>query len=187
MLIKLRKKQKQGFTLIELLVVIAIISVLAALIISSVRNARLRAEDARMIQLVSQLRTAFEFYYLDNNEYPPSTGVDTGFSSVCGTGEASGLSWLTPTLDEDLIASLTEYYPGIQVSSPCTRLFYFAGGDLNSTYQDFCKLDEPFEEQQGYLLVYDLNERSSRQDEYWYFTSNTPEYTDHWHCRTHIR
>lgn len=180
-------KSSKGFTLIELLVIVAIIGILATFIISSVRNAQKRAEDARMIQLVSQLRTALEFYYLDNNEYPPSTGTGIGFSSACGTDAATGLQWIAPYLDEDFIESLREYYPGIQVSSPCSRLFYFADGGVNSTYQNYCKLEESFEEQQGYLLVYDLNERSPGQDKYWYSTVNTPEYTDHWHCRTHIR
>ncbi len=61
----------RGFTLVELLVVIAIIGVLATLVLLQLGVARARARDAKRIADVSQLRSAIELYYEDNNGVYP--------------------------------------------------------------------------------------------------------------------
>ncbi len=63
---------ERGFTLIELLVVIAIIGVLATLVLLQLGTARSRARDAKRIADVSQLRSAVELYYEDNNGVYPA-------------------------------------------------------------------------------------------------------------------
>jgi prepilin-type N-terminal cleavage/methylation domain-containing protein len=63
------KKVKKGFTLIELLVVIAIIGILAAIIIVAVDSARNKAKDARIKSDLSQVRSAAEVLYTDNESY----------------------------------------------------------------------------------------------------------------------
>jgi prepilin-type N-terminal cleavage/methylation domain-containing protein len=67
------KKNKTGFTLIELLVVIAIISLLSTIVIVSLKDARLKAQDSKTIQQVRQFQTAVAMFVADNNFYP-----DTG-------------------------------------------------------------------------------------------------------------
>ena len=62
----------QSFTLIELLVVIAIISVLAALLLPTLKNARDAAKTAFCANNMRQVGVMLTAYYDDNNNsYPP--------------------------------------------------------------------------------------------------------------------
>lgn len=74
---------RKGFTLIELLVVIAIIGILAALIITSLTGAQLRARDTQTKNNVRSLSTALEQYYTDQTTaaYPAST-TQVAFSNA---------------------------------------------------------------------------------------------------------
>jgi prepilin-type N-terminal cleavage/methylation domain-containing protein len=67
----LRKGTRAGFTLIELLVVISIISLLASMMLVSIKNARLDARDLKRKQDLAQLNTALGLYYdANNSQYP---------------------------------------------------------------------------------------------------------------------
>jgi type II secretion system protein G len=85
---KLNKKQSflffrqktAGFTLIELLVVISIIGLLSSVILSSLNSARKKADTAKRLSEMRQLRSALDLYYSDYGAYPVSTG---GWHSEC--------------------------------------------------------------------------------------------------------
>ncbi len=68
-------KHLKGFTLIELLVAISIISLIASMVFSAVRSARIKARDARRISDFHQVQIALENYYNSNNQYPPASGA----------------------------------------------------------------------------------------------------------------
>lgn len=61
---------KRGFTLIELLIVVAIIGILAAVAVPNFLSAQLKATIGRVDSDFHAIRTAFEMYRLDQNNYP---------------------------------------------------------------------------------------------------------------------
>ena len=70
MLKKFRKSQK-GFTLIELLIVVAIIGILAAIAIPQFSAYRQKAYNSAANSDVKNIKTGFEAYMADTQEYPP--------------------------------------------------------------------------------------------------------------------
>lgn len=70
----------RGFTLIELLVVIAIIGILAAIVVSSLNDARDGARNTSVMQSIDNVRTQAEISYVENgNTY---TGMCNGGTDV---------------------------------------------------------------------------------------------------------
>lgn len=63
-------KRNKGFTLIELLVVISIIGLLSTVVLASLTSARKKAQTAKFVAEMNQLKTAFELYRNDNGQYP---------------------------------------------------------------------------------------------------------------------
>ncbi len=74
----LLNKNNKAFTLIELLVVIAIISLLSAVILNSVADSKMRANDTKISEDLRQVKIAVEMYFVDNRDYPPTTSP-TGY------------------------------------------------------------------------------------------------------------
>src|ERR1043166_3734758 len=73
------KVGRSGFTLIELLVVVAIISILAAMLLPSLKNAKEAGKSAVCVSNLKQIYTAFALYADDNNgavpnSYPAGSG-----------------------------------------------------------------------------------------------------------------
>lgn len=89
---------KKGFTLIELLVVISIIGVLASIVLASLNSARAKARDARRIADFGQIRTALEFFYDSQGQYPLAPGAPTwdghwqNFATCIETGSSCGFA-----------------------------------------------------------------------------------------------
>lgn len=79
-------KINKGFTLIELLIVISIIGVLSSIVMTSLGNARYRANDAAIKSDMSSLRAAAQIYNSSNGE---SFGTQA-FTANCG-GAVAGV------------------------------------------------------------------------------------------------
>ncbi len=74
---------KKGFTLIELLVVVGIIAVLAAVVLSSLGNARNKGADGAIKSNLANARSQAEVFY-------NTTGGNT-YTSVCGAAGVGGI------------------------------------------------------------------------------------------------
>lgn len=66
-------KFRRGFSLVELLVVIGIIAVLIAILLPSLRKARISAQSAASLSNLRQLAVAVHGYKIDNRGYFPLT------------------------------------------------------------------------------------------------------------------
>ena len=64
------KNLKSGFTLVEILVVTSIISLLSSITLSSVTEAKAKAQDSSRIQSVRQINTAINLYLTDKGHVP---------------------------------------------------------------------------------------------------------------------
>lgn len=116
-------KKEKGFTLIELLVVVSIIGVLATIVLSSLSAARGRARDQAIRAHFNQLRTALEIYYLDNNSYPDSYALTTGWCGTTGSAYGgancqgtSGTNGWVPGLAPDYIPELRDEYAPVALT-----------------------------------------------------------------------
>ncbi len=82
---------QRGFTLIELLVVVAIISILAALLMPALKNARDSAKSIQCMNNLRQLGLMTEVYCNDNDNYfPLAWGGVTWMESLVATVQFQG-------------------------------------------------------------------------------------------------
>ena len=77
----MKTKRTQGFTLIELLVVISIVSLLAAIILSSLGDARAKGRDTARIRSMVEVRSALQMYYSNNGYYPAEGNLATDLAN----------------------------------------------------------------------------------------------------------
>ncbi|HVU79739.1 MAG TPA: prepilin-type N-terminal cleavage/methylation domain-containing protein [Candidatus Paceibacterota bacterium] len=100
----MKKAFNKGFTLIELLVVIAIIGILAGIVLASLGSARTGAQDAKVQETLSSLRTAAEVYYGSTGGYSDGTAA-IGSGTDCVTSVTSNVFGNTNVAAQ--LASLT--------------------------------------------------------------------------------
>lgn len=81
----------RGFTLIEVLVVVTIIGLLSTIVLSGVRQARLKAADSRVKQEVVQLRTVMELERSETGTYSAIKNY-SGPSFIAAGGSCSGFT-----------------------------------------------------------------------------------------------
>src|SRR5262245_24957560 len=103
----LRVRRRKGFTLIELLVVIAIISVLVALLLPAVQQAREAARRTQCKNNLHQIGIAIHNYHESYNVLPPAR-IAVGFVGWGGPPQggpplylnATGWMSLLPFMDQ---------------------------------------------------------------------------------------
>ena len=100
-MLSLSSRRRRGFTLIELLVVIAIISVLIALLLPAVQQAREAARRSQCINNQKQLGLALHNYHDTFNVFPPGwIGVQGRIAHMEGPSGFAWASHLLPNLDQ---------------------------------------------------------------------------------------
>lgn len=79
-----------GFTLIELLVVIAIITILAAMLLSSLSKSKEKSKTIGCVSNLKQLEICWHLYAVDNADVlPPNNSI----MSMANSTVSSGISW----------------------------------------------------------------------------------------------
>jgi general secretion pathway protein G len=81
-----RLRDARGFSLLEVMVVIAIIALLSSVLLAAWNSAKEKAQDARRITELKQLKIAVELYRTDHGHYPRESEGANG-----KIGEGSGL------------------------------------------------------------------------------------------------
>lgn len=119
-------KNQRGFTLIELLVVISIITIIMAISIFGLTNARQSARDGRRKSDLETVRSALELYRADCGSYPGSLGT-----SIRGAN-SSGNTCLTSTTYLQLVPT-----------DPLGNNAYIYRRITNTTYELCSTLEQP--------------------------------------------
>ncbi|MCA9065664.1 MAG: DUF1559 domain-containing protein [Planctomycetaceae bacterium] len=102
---------RKGFTLIELLVVIAVISVLIAILLPAVQQARAAARKTQCQNNLKQIGLALHQFHDTNGAFPPARLVLDGVRTLSSDGTTSGMdepSWLIRILPHLEQAALYE-------------------------------------------------------------------------------
>ncbi len=104
----MKQKKLTGFTLIELLVVISIIGILSSFAVVSLNSARNKARDALRKADMTQMRTALNLYYDENNKYPACGAWDSGAADF-GANVTDGSNCYNVALNTALTAGTKPY------------------------------------------------------------------------------
>ncbi len=123
-------KTTRAFTLIELLVVISIISMLASVVLASIKPIRAQAMDAKRKQEIHSIDLAIQQYIADKG-YPPELngcsaqvpyagGVLSGCVAVSTDGLSGFPSNQNPSTTWGLLAKQLSPYIPVIPSDPCT-------------------------------------------------------------------
>ncbi|MFA6430543.1 MAG: prepilin-type N-terminal cleavage/methylation domain-containing protein [Candidatus Paceibacterota bacterium] len=121
----MKTKRQKGFTLIELLVVISIIGLLSTVVLASLTSARKKAEAAKFVAEMKQLKTAFELYRNDNGGYPGGLNFDSCYP-LSGSCQDAKIFLINELVNKKYIQSVPQI-------DNFNEFYYSAGATLDQT------------------------------------------------------
>lgn len=139
----MKKNKSKGFTLIELMVVISIIALLSSIVLASIRTARQRADNTKIVSEMKSLQTALELYKARFGIYP---NVEFDEDEACTYNCFQGWNSFVKTylVDNKFISKIpqSKNYPNNCVNGDCGNgnMFNYFGssflytGDPNYYY-----------------------------------------------------
>lgn len=132
-----KTNKQKGFTLIELMVVISIISLLSSVVLAALKDARDRAEGAKIVSEIRSLQTALELYRSQFGNYPIvgdsySGGVDEDENVICAKFCGGFNDFIkTYLVDNRFISTVPQSkgYPNNCIDGDCRygNMFFYTG------------------------------------------------------------
>ncbi len=108
MIKKLNKKRMFGFTLIELMIAISVITLLASIILASVKSAQAKGRYAQRLRHMQELRNAVTLYKSNNGTVPAGTPDSTNGTNWSALGTT--LSLYMKTMPNDPLGNSASHY-----------------------------------------------------------------------------
>ena len=110
---KMLKRKSKGFTLVELLIVVIIIGILAGMMMLSTGSATAKAEAAKIVANMRNMKSAAVMVYADSNEWPTAIAsldeyIDQKLEGTNYTLESDGayIKFDVSTVDDKVQESL---------------------------------------------------------------------------------
>lgn len=100
---KILKSSSKGFTLIELMVVISIIALLSSIVLASIKSARDRADNSRVVSELKSLQVALELHKNQLGVYPNTSNGD-----MVDEDELDTTGWTRPSFNNFVKTNLVD-------------------------------------------------------------------------------
>ena len=127
---------QKGVTLIELMVVIGILAVMSAIAFPAYTSQVLKTNRMDAKRILSQIQTAYERYYVENNNVYPTVSISGTFSALSlGTAPTSNYYTFSPTVNSSGTSyTLMASTQGSELSdTTCTNFYLDNLGNRTAT------------------------------------------------------
>lgn len=129
-------RHPKGVTLIELMVVLAILAVIAAIAFPAYTSQVVKTNRMDAKRILMQIQTAYERYYIENNNVYPTVGITSTYSALSlGTPPTSNYYTFSATTNAGATSyTLSATTAGSEVTdTTCTNFYLDNLGNRTAT------------------------------------------------------